>query len=126
MTSITVTRTHDLPALITAPRRTMMQVERDIEREVAHETMVLVVQHFDSLFRNQSGYYLSQVHVDGAAGDMVVTDGGVVYGPWLEGEGSRNSPVTRFKGYRAYRRAKQLMVRRSVQIGDRVVRRYAG
>ena len=30
------------------------------------------------------------------------TDGGVVYGPWLEGVGSRND-TTRFKGYHTFR-----------------------
>jgi len=33
----------------------------------------------------------------------IITDGGrVVYGPWLEGESSRNK-TTRFKGYRSFR-----------------------
>jgi hypothetical protein len=35
----------------------------------------------------------------------VITDGGVVYGPWLEGISSRNSS-TRFKGYGAFRQTK--------------------
>jgi hypothetical protein len=30
-----------------------------------------------------------------------------VYGPWLEGVGSRNFPVTRFRGYHAFRVAAQ-------------------
>ena len=33
-------------------------------------------------------------------------DGGVIYGPWLEGTGSRNN-TTRFKGYASFRKAKQ-------------------
>lgn len=33
----------------------------------------------------------------------VISDGGVVYGPWLEGVGSRNQS-TRFKGYFSFRR----------------------
>jgi hypothetical protein len=33
----------------------------------------------------------------------VVHDRAVIYGWWLEGIGSRNHPVTRFRGYRAFR-----------------------
>ena len=39
----------------------------------------------------------------------IVTDGGnVLYGPWLEGVGTRNR-ATRFKGYFSFRKAKQLV-----------------
>ena len=36
----------------------------------------------------------------------VISDGGVVYGPWLEGTGSRNA-TTRFKGFSSFRRVGQ-------------------
>ena len=35
-----------------------------------------------------------------------IDDGNVVYGPWLEGNGSRNA-TTRFKGYASFRRVAQ-------------------
>jgi len=44
-------------------------------------------------------YYETQIQVDRSAPDWRVHDNGVVYGPWLEGTGSRNYPVTRFHGY---------------------------
>ena len=37
-----------------------------------------------------------------------IGDGGVVYGPWLEGTSSRNQ-VSRFKGYASFRRTAQWM-----------------
>jgi len=37
--------------------------------------------------------------------DQIVDDGGIVYGPWLEGESKRNSS-TRFKGYHQFRRTR--------------------
>lgn len=41
------------------------------------------------------------------SGDTItVDDGGVIYGPWLEGVGSRNAR-TRFKGYSTFRRMAQ-------------------
>lgn len=33
----------------------------------------------------------------------LITDGGVIYGPWLEGTSSRNE-TTRFKGYASFRK----------------------
>ena len=47
-------------------------------------------------------------NVNGIVRDLngLITDGGVVYGPWLEGVGSRNAS-TRFKGYAAFRRTGQ-------------------
>ena len=52
--------------------------------------------------------YQSKVNILKRGGDLVVNDGypgsGLLYGPWLEGVGSRNA-TTRFKGYFAMRRA---------------------
>lgn len=54
-----------------------------------------------------TGHYRRSVH-----GEMVSTlhgrvhDSGVVYGPWLEGVGSRNQK-SRFKGYAMFRNARQ-------------------
>lgn len=36
------------------------------------------------------------------ATERVLHDRGIIYGPWLEGVGSRNYPVTSFKGYKAF------------------------
>lgn len=59
---------------------------------------------FIKVFKHPTGYYESQVEakrpVAIPGGYMAwTTDNDVVYGPWLEGTGSRNSPVTRFPGY---------------------------
>jgi len=43
----------------------------------------------------------NQARRDGA--HWKISDNGVIYGPWLEGVGSRNA-TTRFKGYANYRR----------------------
>lgn len=61
----------------------------------------------DASFREQTGYYQSHVNVAQRGQDLVVNDAGVIYGFWLEGIGSRNYPVTRFKGYASARRATQ-------------------
>lgn len=87
-------------------------------RRLADEAQKTVADHaettwrdfMDASFRTQSpGGYQSHVNIARRDKDLVVNDGwpdsGLEYGPWLEGVGSRNSPVTRFPGYFALRRA---------------------
>lgn len=50
--------------------------------------------------------YQSQINIRHDGLDRVINDNGVIYGPWLEGVGSRNA-TTRFKGYSSFRRAHQ-------------------
>lgn len=77
----------------------------------------------------RSGYYESRITTQNLGQDAVVTDGGVVYGPWLEGVSSRNQS-TRFKGYRTFRQTKQRLERRVPQIVrpavSQLVRRLGG
>jgi hypothetical protein len=62
----------------------------------------------DRSIKHPTPYYETQVTVERAGTDVVVHDRGIVYGPWLEGVGSRNR-TTRFKGYFALRRAVQAL-----------------
>jgi len=54
-----------------------------------------------------------------------VSDGGVIYGPWLEGTGSRNQ-TTRFKGYGMFRKTRQWADDQSSEIAKTHVRRLVG
>lgn len=75
-------------------------------------------------FKTRTPYYETRITTDRVSSEVsLVHDQGVVYGPWLEGVGSRNSPVTRFKGYRHWRAAKQAVSVRGPQIADAAVRR---
>jgi hypothetical protein len=56
--------------------------------------------------KHPTGYYESQIVTDTSQSDYVINDSGVVYGPWLEGIGSRNV-TTRFKGYKTFRTVTQ-------------------
>lgn len=82
---------------------------RDVQREVAGAAEEQWQANMADSFRHSTGRYQSAVNLSSRDGDMVVNDGwpgsGLVYGPWLEGVGSRNSPVTRFPGYFSLRRA---------------------
>ena len=79
----------------------------------------------DRSLKNPTPYYETQITVERQAADVVVHDSGVIYGPWLEGVGSRNE-TTRFKGYASFRRAAQQLQRQAPAIAERVLPRYLG
>ena len=88
----------------------------DVEQELKHMFP----------FKHPTGYYASRVqsHRSGE-GQSTVDDGGVVYGPWLEGVGSRNQ-TTRFKGYFTFRKTAQVMDRRAKVEANRMFKRFLG
>lgn len=55
--------------------------------------------------KHPTPYYETQIQVARRGPDVVVNDRQIVYGPWLEGVGTRNE-TTSFKGYGALRRAR--------------------
>lgn len=83
-----------------------------------------VQQRLAQVLQHPTGYYQSKVTVARQGTGYVVWDQGVVYGPWLEGTGSRNAPVTRFAGYATFRRTKALVDRRAAQIAYELLGRY--
>jgi hypothetical protein len=74
--------------------------------------------------KHPTGYYESRVRVDRQQDDRVIDDGGVVYGPWLEGVGSRNFPRTRFRGYRTFRTVTQTLDREAGRITEEVISQH--
>jgi len=54
-----------------------------------------------------------------------IDDGGMIYGPWLEGVGSRNT-TTRFKGYSMFRRTRQWLVKVQRQVVTAHMKRALG
>jgi hypothetical protein len=97
----------------------------DAEREVAQAGHDMAQSQLRGVLRQPTGFYQSRVVVDRSAGDPRIHDSGVVYGPWLEGTGSRNR-TTRFKGYRTFRIVRQRLQGRASQIAERVLPRYLG
>jgi hypothetical protein len=82
----------------------------DIRHSVAQHAFDAWNEGMESTFRVNGHVYQSFSHVVDDGPDTLVNDGwGITndlpYGPWLEGLGSRNSPVTRFPGYRNIRNA---------------------
>ena len=78
-----------------------------ISTEVAAQGYANVMTNLNASIRNPTPYYETQVTVTArSATERSVNDRGVIYGPWLNGTGSRNR-TTRFKGYNFIRRATQ-------------------
>lgn len=82
--------------------------------EVADYTKFEVLMTLDQVLQNPTGFYESQIR-DDTVSRLVhrIHDNGVVYGPWLEGVGSRNYPVTRFRGYHTFRVVRNRMAQKS-------------
>jgi len=73
--------------------------------EVGHQALADWHENMDEAFRAPTGRYEATVHVEDAPRESVVHDTGMIYNYWLEGYGSRNAPVTSFKGYFSAERA---------------------
>lgn len=88
-----------------------------IERSVGDEAVDQVRLRLDAVLKHQTGRYRSSIHREVQEPGVSVNDGGMVYGPWLEGTGSRNES-TRFKGYRTFRIVQQEIDSRAEEIAE--------
>jgi hypothetical protein len=81
-----------------------------------------------AVFRDETPFYrFKNVAKKEPPGWIIWDQDATKYGFWLEGIGSRNSPVTRFPGYFTYWRIyKELATGKAQTIYDAVMRRYIG
>ena len=106
-------------------QRTLDEYTDRVDYAVANEAENLVRARLGESIRVRTPYYETRIGVERSSrGGYEVTDHGVIYGHWLEGDGSRNYPVTRFRGYRAFSRARALIQTRAQQIARRILPRY--
>ncbi|MFE7754320.1 hypothetical protein [Streptomyces sp. NPDC057429] len=105
-------------------QRAAGQYSNDLQYAVALHGEELVQQRLRQVLQHPTGYFQSRITVERSRGGYVVTDGGVIYGHWLEGTGSRNYPITRFRGYSTFRRVKPLVDRDANRIGRELLNRY--
>lgn len=80
----------------------MARAMRHAEDTVTHAALQAVHERLGQVLQHPTGYYQSRVVASYGSRPPSVHDSMVVYGPWLEGVGSRNA-TTRFKGYRTFR-----------------------
>lgn len=73
---------------------------------VAEEAVDQIRNRLDINLQNPTGYYRSNIDWFPRGESFVVSDSGVVYGPWLEGVSRRNASSS-FKGYEIFRRVRR-------------------
>lgn len=95
----------------------------EIEQVIAEVGVQKVKTALGPFLKHPTGYYMSQLQASRAFDGWEIHDGGVVYGPWLAGVGSRNR-TTRFKGYRHWVIAIQEIRRDAPGIAEFVLERY--
>lgn len=94
-----------------------------LERDLADTGRTILLEQLDRVLKTQTPYYTTRIEVvDGNK----IWDNRVVYGPWLAGIGSRNYPVTKFKGYDHWITTRHILNERKRGIGERLLRRYTG
>lgn len=95
--------------------------------ELADYTRYEVLTQLGSVLQHPTGYYESQIVKDPVAPDIYsINDSGVIYGPWLEGIGSRNAPVTKFAGYHTFRTVRNRMAQKAHVIAEAAIARQMG
>jgi hypothetical protein len=88
----------------------MRGIIADLEKETAKFGRGIVLYNLVTSIKDPTPIYWTRLYVDQSAdgvGTAIHDDYQIVYGPWLEGVGSRNFPVTRFRGYSSFRKAAQ-------------------
>lgn len=85
-----------------------------IEEALAQKVQDSVLNRLQQVIRVNHHVYESHIQTTRVDDGLSVQDGGVVYGPWLEGVGSRNR-TTRFKGYFTFRTVTQEMDEKAVE-----------
>lgn len=94
--------------------------------EVADYALHEVSMELIAVLQHPTGYYESQVTKERRGpGVISVNDGGVIYGPWLEGVSSRNE-TTRFKGYATFRRMRNRVAQKTEVVAEAAVARHLG
>lgn len=102
----------------------MPEIVDAISGAVGTEGKRRVLTGLDATLRRPTGAYRSRISLYGPVGGQSrVHDRMGIYGPWLEGTGSRNR-TTRFKGYRNFRITTQTLRRATKPLAREIINRY--
>lgn len=104
----------------------MRQMTNDMEDEIARRGGDLVKDAINDVIRHPSSpdYGGRRIRTERRGDGAVIFDSNAVYGAWLEGTGTRNSPVTRFPGYGTFRRSVQFIQMNADEWAQPIVERY--
>lgn len=112
------------------PGQLMDEFCRELEDELGAKGEELVKGNLDERIRVNRHVYDSNIQVRRDPESVAITDGWpeteLVYGPWLEGVGSRNAPVTRFEGYWSFRDAEQALQEQAMDTAESLLPKYLG
>lgn len=97
----------------------------EVNEDTGQEAYNRVQNRLSSVLENPSGYYQSRIVTNTSSDSVGISDGGVIYGPWLEGTSSRNSS-TAFKGYNTFRKVFQEMQSDAPKQADKIIGRAVG
>lgn len=106
--------------------RVLDRMAEDIAREVGKVAEQDVQARLKTVLQRPTGKYQRRIRAAvESGGRVVVDDQRAIYGPWLEGTGSRNR-TTRFKGYATFRKTLQQVEGKAGRIAQQVVARTLG
>lgn len=103
--------------------RLAADMAEEIGRDLGEEGAEMVRAELPNVLQRPTGRYLSGIRSEPVGAGSDVTDGGIVYGPWLEGVSRRNRE-TRFKGYATFRRVAIALEGRALRLTDPIVQAY--
>ncbi len=92
----------------------------EVNEDIGQEAYNRVQQLLGASLKSPTGYYQSQIVTNVQSNTLEISDGGIVYGPWLEGTSSRNE-TTGFKGYHTFRTVMQEMEKSADKIADKAI-----
>lgn len=94
-----------------------------INETLAQEGVNRIKARLGHVLQHPTGYYRSRIRVDKRSTYRGITDGGVIYGGWLEGVSSRNR-TTRFKGYHTFREVTQQLSKDKAKLAQPLVNKF--
>ena len=101
----------------------MRGITADIVERLAVEGERRWLTGLAATLRKPTGAYVSRIDHQSSATRSRVHDNRAIYGPWLEGTGSRNK-TTRFKGYANARKATQQLEAGAPHLAEQVIREH--
>lgn len=105
------------------PQR-LAKIGDDVAERLGKEALRRWQGSLNASLHRPTGAYFSRTQLYGpVAGQARTHDNQSVYGPWLEGTGSRNA-TTRFKGYASARRAFQQIEMAAPHLAEQVIREH--
>lgn len=109
-----------------AIHRHVRDYESDVAKAIADEGLGMVKASLDSTMREPSGHLMSGVGKKKLAWNRweLHSHRHIPYAHWIEGTGSRNSPVTIFPGYHNFALTEERLNPKRSAIGRKILARH--